>query len=150
MARTFKGYAFIQGVTETGCVVDIGAYVHCFIDSAPVSRRCTTAQHIGADGDICAMVYSNEYLEMAVSVRPASNTTIADLKTRLIFLTPGSNVAMNGFQQISYGIYNDVLNQIWIVGGDQTITLNADSPATVDMTLNHFLAKHAEMQHTVS
>jgi len=151
MTPIFNGFAFIQGV-GTACTVTVSGYAAVFMDSAPISHRAKLDEHVGTDGNFCALVHSQQYLELSLSFRPASSSVVPD--DGAVILSKGSKVTLSGFKpvKLTYGTppaATDILNTDWLLVGDTTITLNAADPAVVDLTIRNYLDKQAALLVTV-
>lgn len=135
---TFNGHAFITGISTGGQTVQIGGYAACFIDSVPMQHMADLTEHKGASGNVGALQWNNERLEMTITFRPASTASIEAAEAKAIIIPKGATVALSGFKQVKRnGV--DVLNGDWINVGDATLTLNVSERADVTLQIRNYL-----------
>ena len=151
--NTFNGYAFITKI-GTSCTLSVGAYAKVFLDTLGVRHIAKLDEHIGVNGETCALVHSNEYLEINASLRLASDVSEEEVEEDFTFLPKGSTVVLSGFKPLMFQVApapedkTDVLNDPtgWILVGDTTLTRNASTdPGTADVTLRHYLSQQANL-----
>lgn len=151
-----NGHAQVFGITASGNTFVLGGYVNVFADSLPVALRTKMDEHIGTSGKTAAIQWTNPYLEISVTFRPANTGSKSGAADKIVFLPPGCKVVMSGLRKITIatdfdgthpgsGYLEDILNDAtgWINMGDATITLTKDSNAEVQLTLRHYFGQQA-------
>jgi hypothetical protein len=160
----YTGFATVVGISASGSTVNMGAlpltgadatalfgYAAVFLDSLPVQHTATFTEHIGADGEVAALQWVNEYLEISVTFRPVSDTSLAAANAKFIIIPKGAVVELSNFKIVKRFPSNavttdpaapnsDIINTKWINVGDATYTLNASAPGEIQLQLRNYLS----------